>query len=95
MQIFKTPHFEELCSHEIDIQQISPRERWVEHDPEQILDAVRSAAAQAIKKLDNFIPSIYSVKDIVSIGVTNQRETVVAWDKYTGEPLHNAIGELR
>lgn len=44
--------------------------------------------------MDNFIPSIYSVKDIVAIGITNQRETVVVWDKYTGRPLHNAIGKF-
>lgn len=94
LQIFKTPNFEEICSHEIEIEQISPRERWVEHDPEQIMKAVRSAVVQTIKKLDNFIVNSYSVKDIVSIGITNQRETVVAWDKYTGKPLHNAIGKI-
>lgn len=93
LQIFKTPGFEELCSHEIEIEQISPENRWVEHNPLQVLQAVRDCAAKAIAKLDNFIPNIYSVKNIVSIGVTNQRETLVAWDKYTGEPLYNAIGE--
>lgn len=82
-----------MCTHEIEIKQISPHDRWVEHDPMQILEAVRGCASRAIEKLDNFIPDIYSVKDIVTIGVTNQRETLVAWDKYTGEPFYNAIGE--
>lgn len=65
----------------------------MEQDPLEILDAVRKCAAKAIRKLDNFIPSIYNVKDIVAIGVTNQRETTVVWDKHTGLPLYNAIGK--
>lgn len=94
-QIFKSsPHFEELCSHEIQVAQIRPHERWVEQDPLEILEAVRVCAARAIEKLDSFIPRIYSIKDIISIGITNQRETIVVWDKHTGLPLHNAIGKL-
>lgn len=93
-QIFQTPNFEELCSHEIEIKQISPNARWVEQDPLQIIDAVRACYVQAIQKMDNIIPNTYNVKNITTIGVTNQRETVVAWDKYTGEPLYNAIGKL-
>lgn len=88
-----SPHFEELCTHEIQVTQISPNDRWVEQDPLEILEAVRTCAEKAIAKLDNFIPSIYSIKDIISIGITNQRETVVVWDKHTGQPLHNAIGK--
>ncbi|XP_055314073.1 glycerol kinase-like isoform X2 [Sitodiplosis mosellana] len=90
--IFKSkPHFEELCSHEIEIEQIHPQNRWVEQDPLTILDAVDKCSAEAIRKLDNFIPSIYSKSDIAAVGITNQRETVVIWDKQTGKPLHNAI----
>lgn len=73
--------------------QICPRDRWVEQDPLEILEAVRISAETAIAKLDNFIPSIYSIKDIISIGITNQRETLCVWDKHTGLPLHNAIGK--
>lgn len=75
--------------------QISPRDRWVEQDPLEILDAVRTCADKAIQKLDSFIPSIYSVKDIIAIGITNQRETIVVWDKHTGQPLYNAIGKKK
>lgn len=65
----------------------------MEHDPLAILDVVHKCATEAIRKLDNFIPSIYSKSDIAAVGITNQRETVVVWDKHTGKPLHNAIGK--
>lgn len=93
-QIFKSkPYFEELCSHENEIEQIHPHDRWVEQDPLAILDAVHKCATEAVRKLDNFIPSIYSKNDIAAVGITNQRETVIVWDKHTGKPLHNAIGK--
>lgn len=57
-----------------------------------ILDAIRLCASEAIQKLENLIPNVYSKSDIVAIGITNQRETVVVWDKYTGKPLYNAVG---
>lgn len=63
---------------------------WVEQDPLDIVNNVRLCVEEACKKLIDFG---YSAKDIVSIGVTNQRETTVVWDKFTGEPLYNAIGE--
>lgn len=58
----------------------------------EILEAVRMCANEAIRKLDTLIPSTYSKSDIATIGVTNQRETVIVWDKNTGKPLYNAIG---
>lgn len=89
--IYKTPDFEEVCSHEVRIAQISLKEGWLEHDPREIISAVRESATVAIHLLPNHG---FKVSDIASIGVTNQRETVVLWNKQTGEPLHNAIGEL-
>lgn len=65
----------------------------MEQDPLEILDAVRTCAAEAINKLNQIIPNIYSKSDIAAVGITNQRETVVVWDKSTGKPLYNAIGE--
>lgn len=59
----------------------------------EILNAVRQCSTEAIRKLDTLIPSTYSKNDIATIGITNQRETVVVWDKHTGKPLHNAIGK--
>lgn len=63
---------------------------WVEQDPREILEAVRECATKAIGKLE----SIGSLNDapLRCIGITNQRETIVIWDKFTGEPLYNAIG---
>jgi glycerol kinase len=59
-----------------------PRPGWVEHDPVDIADAVRATLAGVAAELDG---------PIAAIGVTNQRETVVAWDRRTGQPLHRAV----
>lgn len=65
--------------------QIYPRPGWVEHDPEEIwrttLDTAREALARAEAKGGR----------VVAIGVTNQRETTIVWDRATGKPVHNAI----
>lgn len=47
--IYKTPNFDELCSHEIRIEQISKKEGWLEHDPKEIIDAVRECAKVNLK----------------------------------------------
>lgn len=65
--------------------QIYPREGWVEHDPVEIYSSVISTATEAIARLN------LTRGDIAAIGITNQRETVVVWDKATGEPVYNAI----
>lgn len=88
--IYKTPNFEEICSHEIHITQISEQANYLEHDPIEILNAVRECANVVIHLLPNYG---YNKRDIVCVGVTNQRETVVCWNKVSGEPLYNAIGE--
>lgn len=67
----------------------------MEQNPLAILEAVRICAAEAINKLNNIIPNVYSKSDIAAVGITNQRETVIVWDKYTGKPLYNAIGKHR
>ena len=66
-----------------EFKQIFPRQGWVEHDPKEILDT-------QIDVFEDLVSSI-SLSDIISIGITNQRETTVMWDKDTGEPLYNAI----
>lgn len=88
--IYKTPNFEELCSHEIRTAQISPKEGWLEHDPIEIISAVRECAKVALHSLPNHG---FSKSNIASIGITNQRETVVLWSKKNGKPLHNAVGK--
>jgi glycerol kinase len=65
--------------------QILPQAGWVEHDPLEILDRTRAVIAGALGQA-NFEPA-----DLVAIGVTNQRETTVVWDRHTGRPIHNAI----
>ncbi|XP_058449572.1 glycerol kinase isoform X2 [Malaya genurostris] len=86
--VFRVPDFTELCSHELSITQIVPHEGWAEQNPVEILEAVRLCAFEACQKLKQLG---YQISDIASIGITNQRETTVVWDKNTGEPLYNAI----
>lgn len=66
-------------------QQIFPRAGWVEHDPTEIWQAVREVTAAALSKKD------LTRHDIAAVGITNQRETTVVWDRNTGKPVYNAI----
>uniref|UniRef100_A0AAU8HN37 Probable glycerol kinase n=1 Tax=Glenea cantor TaxID=983541 RepID=A0AAU8HN37_9CUCU len=77
-----------VASHQQELSQIYPQEGWVEQDPMEILRVVRTCIENAIDKL---IASGGSVNDIVAVGVTNQRESTIVWDKTTGEPLYNSI----
>lgn len=65
--------------------QIYPQSGWVEHDAREIWSTQVSVAAEAILRAN------LHAKDIAAIGITNQRETTVVWDRATGEPLYNAI----
>jgi glycerol kinase len=65
--------------------QIYPHPGWIEHNPEEIWKTQIEAAKEAIQKVG------LSPSDIASIGITNQRETTVLWDKNTGRPVYNAI----
>ena len=65
--------------------QIFPRPGWVEHDPEEIWETQLATAKEVIATAK--IP----VNDIAAIGITNQRETTVVWDRNTGKPIYNAI----
>src|SRR5688572_7363700 len=59
-----------------------PRPGWVEHDAVEIWDAVRGTLAELVGELE---------EPIAAVGITDQRETLVAWDRRTGAPLHRAI----
>ena len=65
--------------------QIYPKPGWVEHDPMVILESQMLAMSEAFEK------SGLSPTDIAGIGITNQRETTIVWDKNTGKPIYNAI----
>ena len=68
-----------------EFKQIFPKSGWVEHDPIEIWDTQMAVLEQLVdeEKVDP--------KDIAAIGITNQRETTMVWDKTTGEPVYNAI----
>ena len=66
-----------------EFKQIFPKQGWVEHDPIEILNTQLEVFEELMSNI--------SLNDIISIGITNQRETTVIWDKETGKPLYNAI----
>jgi glycerol kinase len=68
-----------------EFQQFYPQNGWVEHDPTEILTSQMSCAVEALGKV-NARP-----RDLAAIGITNQRETVIVWERSTGKPIHPAI----
>ncbi len=73
-----------VASAQAPLEQHYPQSGWVEHDPREIWDKTLACALEVI-------PKAGGAASIAAIGITNQRETVVAWDRSTGEPLTNAI----
>ena len=65
--------------------QIFPQPGWVEHDPKEILDTQRAVAREAVRSQG------IALNDLMAVGIANQRETTIVWDRQTGEPIHNAI----
>jgi glycerol kinase len=70
---------------QLEHEQIFPRAGWVEHDPKEIWRNTGEVIGQALGKAN------LTRHDIAAVGITNQRETAVVWDKNTGEPVYNAI----
>ena len=68
-----------------EFEQHFPQPGWVEHDPKEIYRTQRETAREAVRK------SNVSLKEMVAVGITNQRETTLLWDRQSGEPLHRAI----
>ena len=68
-----------------EFKQIYPKAGWVEHDPMEIWATQFSVATEAMAKAN------IDATDIAGIGITNQRETTIVWDKRTGLPVYNAI----
>ena len=74
-----------MSSYQKEFTQIFPKAGWVEHNANEIWTSVQSVIAGA------FIESGINPSQIAGIGITNQRETTVVWDKATGLPIYNAI----
>lgn len=74
-----------IASAQKEFRQIYPKEGWVEHDPMEIWSSQSGVLAEAIAM------SGISQHDVIGIGITNQRETTIVWDKTTGKPVYNAI----
>lgn len=68
-----------------EFRQIYPKEGWVEHDPMEIWSSQSGVLAEVIARTG------ISQHDIIGLGITNQRETTIIWDKHTGKPVYNAI----
>ncbi len=74
-----------VCSDQQEHRQIFPRPGWVEHDPVEIWQRTEAVIAGALQKGN------ISRADLVALGITNQRETTLLWERSTGKPLHHAI----
>ena len=74
-----------VSSHQMEHEQIYPKPGWVEHDPLEIWDRCKDVIKGALLDADA------TADDIAAVGITNQRETTLVWDKETGKPFYNAI----
>ncbi|KAF5281407.1 hypothetical protein FQA39_LY17803 [Lamprigera yunnana] len=81
--LFRSQTIKEYAKHAVDIPQYTPQEGWLEQDPLDIINAINECIKVVTEKID--------VSEIITIGITNQRETTIVWDRVTGEPLYNAI----
>jgi glycerol kinase len=75
----------EVARHQLEHEQIMPRAGWVEHDPVEIWERTRTCIAATLHA------GGLTARDLAAIGVTNQRETTVVWNRHTGRPYSNAI----
>jgi glycerol kinase len=83
--VYDAATFAVLASAQQEIKQHYPRDGWVEHEPEDIWYSVARTVREALSK------SGRDPKDVAAVGITNQRETVVVWDRASGRPVHRAI----
>jgi glycerol kinase len=75
----------EVARHQLEHEQILPRAGWVEHNPIEIWDRTVTVVRTAMQTAN------LSASDLAAVGITNQRETTVVWDRHTGRPYYNAI----
>ncbi|KAG8193363.1 hypothetical protein JTE90_022991 [Oedothorax gibbosus] len=86
--VFASETAEIVTYHQIETNQLYPQSGWVEQDPFEILASVKICIDKTVDKLREFEIDPANIK---AIGVTNQRETTIVWNKFTGKPLYNAI----
>ncbi|WP_249262730.1 glycerol kinase GlpK [Mycobacterium bohemicum] len=75
----------EVARHQLEHQQIMPRAGWVEHDPVEIWERTSSVLTSVLNR------SNLAAEDVAALGITNQRETTLVWNRRTGRPYYNAI----
>ena len=75
----------EVGKHQLEHEQVLPRAGWVEHNPLEIWERTQTVIGSALTTAG------LSSSDLAAMGVTNQRETTIVWDRHTGRPWHNAI----
>lgn len=90
--MFSAQHAELITYHQINVTQETPAEGWVESDPMELLHTVLECINKTVENLQSLD---IDPADIKAIGVCNQRETTIVWDKTTGKPLHNAISTIQ
>src|ERR1700761_5421299 len=73
-----------IAAAQVEFPQIFPHPGWIEHNPEDLWNTTLATAREAIAKVGG-------IKGIAGIGITNQRETTLVWDRKTGKPIYNAI----
>ena len=76
---------ETIASAQMEHRQIYPQPGWVEHDPLEIWRNTQTVIAEALRSAD------LTHRDLAAVGITNQRETTLLWDRATGQPVHNAL----
>ncbi len=74
-----------VASHQLEHRQITPRPGWVEHDPDEIIERVRTCIRVALRDAGT------DASSLAAVGISNQRETTVVWDRRTGRAVHPAI----
>ena len=75
----------EVGRHQLEHEQIMPQAGWVEHNPVEIWERTASVLTSALNKTN------LQAEDIAALGITNQRETTLVWNRHTGRPYYNAI----
>jgi len=86
--VFEAGSCQVIAQHQIEVSQQFPHESWVEQDPKQLLKSVETCIQTVCQQMED---EGINLKRIRGVGIANQRESTIVWDRKTGEPLYNAI----